>query len=107
MDDVHQAFAHIRLAPEWMPMFLAYLARLIYIMGIFLCKLWQAMHNSFHLHRSEFTEAYMFNPLVPQLDIRLDLESLFIHCCVHIGHVEDKHVTFSSYISNKMALILD
>ena len=47
----------------------------------------------------------MANPFVPQLDI--SLESLCMHRCAHLGCVDDKHVTFSSCMSDKLALILD
>ena len=41
------------------------------------------------------------------LVIELSIESLCIHLCAHLSHVEDKHVTFSSCVSDKLALILD
>ena len=66
------------------------------------------MHNwTFCLHQSKLTKVYMANPFVPQLDIRIDLESLCIHRCVHLNRIEDKHATFSSCMSDKLALILN
>ena len=64
------------------------------------------MHN-FRLHWLEFIKVYMANSLVPQLNIGLVLESLCIHRCVHLGRDEDKHVNFSSCMSDKLDLILN
>mgnify|MGYP006889231907 CR=1 FL=1 len=52
-------------------------------------------------------EVYMAYPFVSQLDIGLNLESLCIHRYVHLNRVKDKHVTFSSCMSDKLAFILD
>ena len=49
----------------------------------------------------------MANPFVPQLNIRLSLESRCIHCCVHLSRIKNKHATFSSCMSDELALILD
>ena len=65
------------------------------------------MHKSFCLPRSEFTEVYMANPFVQQLNIKLSLQSFCIHLCVHLNRVEVKHVIFSFCLSDKLALILD
>ena len=80
MYEVEEAFAYVVLLREWELMLFFELACFAYLIDSFQLKGWKSDDNSLGLHRSKPLKVDVANPLVPQLDVRLDFETFGINC---------------------------
>ena len=76
-------------------------------MAITAPKFQQSENDIRRLHFTKPWEIYVAEPLVPQVDIGLDLLSFRKHCGAHIIGFEDKHPPFTAPLCDDFAFFFD
>ena len=106
MDKIELVTAPVSFGGEWKPVLLPELAGFTYL-GSPATKLRQTENNLFRLQVLKPPVIDMAYPLVPQVDVRLDLLSFCKQSGADVIGVEDKHPPISAPLRNNFALILN
>ena len=106
MYQVELISAPILFTGERKPVLLPELASFTYL-GLLAAELRQSINHMFRLHFLKLLEVDVADPLVPQVDVPLNLLSFCKHNTANIIRFEDKHPPVSAPLPNNLAFFLD